>query len=309
MKKNNISPGLGGFYVMLAGCLWGTTGLFINRLNTAGLTSMQISVLRAAITAVVMVLLTLCRNPRLLRIRLRDAWCFLGTGVASVLFFNYCYFHTIQESGMAVAATLLYTSPVFVMLLSLWLFREKLTRRKVLCLVLTVLGCVLVSGILTGGGSITGRGMLLGVGAGLGYALYSIFTRFAIQRNYDPMTITTYTFLFATAGGLLLTDFRQLSVAFQGGGWSLGVWLAIYAVVTTVAPYMLYTTGLRGTENSTAAVMAAVEPVCATLLEILFLHRFPSLTATAGILLVLGALVWLNWPAGKIHKQIKGRTG
>ncbi len=285
--------GIYSICVVLAGCLWGTTGLFIHQLGAAGLSSMQISELRAAITAVVMLAVTLCVNPSLLRIRWRDLWCFFGTGVCSVLVFNYCYFHTIRESGMAVAATLLYTSPVFVMLLSLWLFGEAFTLRKVVSLGLTVAGCVLVSGILSGGGGLTAKGMALGIGAGLGYALYSIFSRYAIQRGYHSLTITTYTFIFAAVGGVFLTDFEEIGAA-SAAGSSLWLLLVVYAVVTTVSPYLLYTIGLQRVENSKAAVMAAVEPVCATLLEIFVVRKLPGAAAAIGILLVLSAILVLN---------------
>lgn len=294
MAKRKSSAVWGGLFVMLAGCLWGTTGLFIDWLNTAGLTSMQICELRAFITALLMLLVTVCVKPSLLRIRLRDIWIFLGSGVGSILFFNYCYFNAIQTSGMAVAATLLYTAPVFVMLLSLPLFGEKITGRKVIALTMTVAGCVLVSGVVTSGGAFTKEGILYGVGAGFGYALYSIFTRFAIRRRYESMTITTYTFLIATIGGAFLTDFGQIVAATVTGGAELWVLLIGYAVVTTVAPYLLYTNGLRHIDNSRASVMAAVEPACATLLQIIILKTFPGPVALIGILLVLAAIVVLN---------------
>ena len=294
MAKPKSSAALGGFLVVLAGMLWGTTGLFIDRLNDAGLSSMQICELRAGVTALVMLLMTACVKPSLLRIRFGDIWIFLGSGVGSILFFNYCYFNAITESGMAVAATLLYTSPVFVMLLSLPLFGEKITGRKVVALIMTVAGCVLVSGLLTAGGNFTTWGLLYGIGAGFGYALYSIFTRFAIRRGYESMTITTYTFLVAAVGGLFLTDFRQIATATVAGGADLWVLLVGYTVVTTVAPYLLYTNGLRHIENSKAAVMAAVEPACATLLQIVVLRVFPGPVAMVGIGLVLVAIIVLN---------------
>ncbi len=301
MAKTKSSAALGGLFVVLAGMLWGTTGLFIDRLNDAGLSAMQICELRAGITALLMLLMTVCVKPALLHIRFRDIWVFLGSGVGSILFFNYCYFNAIQESGMAVAATLLYTSPVFVMLLSLPLFGEKITGRKVVALIMTVAGCVLVSGLLTAGGNFTTRGLLYGIGAGFGYALYSIFTRFAIRRGYESMTITTYTFLVAAVGGLFLTDFRQIATATVAGGADLWVLLVGYTVITTVAPYLLYTNGLRHIENSKAAVMAAVEPACATLLQIVVLRVLPGPIALVGIVLVLTAIVVLN--TGRKHRR------
>ncbi len=300
MNKKPLSPGLCAVFVALAGCLWGTTGLFIRQFNAVGLTAMNIVELRSAITLVVMVAIVLFIDPKLLRIRLRDAWCFLGTGLFSILFFNFCYFQTIQVSSMAVAATLLYTSPVFVMVLSLWLFGEKLTGKKIAALALALTGCVLVSGVLTGGG-LTWQGALLGVGAGVGYALYSIFTRCALLRGYHSMTITAYTFVFSTVGGLFLVDYPAIGGAFAQSGWGLFGLVTAYAVVTTVLPYILYTVGLTGVENSKAAVIAAVEPVMAALLGLIVFREVPDMPAAVGMVLVLAAVLVLNVQRRKPH--------
>lgn len=297
MKKLKSSAALGGFLVMIAGCLWGCTGLFVGGINAAGIAAMEIVELRGILTALLMLPIMLVMNPKLLRIRLKDLWCFIGSGVLSVLFFNFCYYTTIRTSGMAIAAVLLYTSPIFVMLLSLWLFRERLTVRGVAALVLTVGGCVLVSGIFTAGGTFTAGGLALGICAGFGYALYSIFSRYAIQRGYHPMTITFYTFLLSAVGGVFFTDFELIATASAANG--LGLWLPLvgYVAVGTVGAYLLYTAGLKYIDNSKAAVMAAVEPACATLLQIVVLGVLPDTFTLAGILLVLGAIVLLNWKA------------
>ena len=294
MKKMKSSAALGGLLVIVAGCLWGCTGLFVGRVNDAGIAAMEIVELRGILTALLMLPIMLCMDRRLLRIRLKDLWCFIGSGVLSVLFFNFCYYTTIQQSGMAIAAVLLYTSPIFVMLMSLWLFRERMTVRKVTSLLLTVVGCVFVSGIFTEGGTFTAGGLALGIGAGFGYALYSIFSRYALQRGYQPMTITFYTFLLSAVGGAFFTDFELIATSSAKNG--LGLWLPLvaYVVVGTIGAYLLYTAGLKHIDNSKASVMAAVEPACATLLQIVVLGVLPDAFTLVGIVLVLGAIVWLN---------------
>ena len=294
MKKLKSSVALGGILVMIAGCLWGCTGLFVGRVKEAGINAMELVEMRGILTALLMLPIMLVMDRKLLRIRLKDLWCFIGSGVFSVLFFNFCYYTTITTSGMAIAAVLLYTSPIFVMLMSRLLFREKITGRGVGALLLTVAGCVLVSGILTDGGTFTAGGLLLGIGAGFGYALYSIFSRYAIQRGYHPMTITFYTFLLSAVGGVFFTDFELIATSSAENG--LGVWLPLvaYVVVGTVGAYLMYTAGLKYIDNSKAAVMAAVEPACATILQIAVLGVMPDAFTLVGIVLVLTAIVWLN---------------
>ena len=168
MKK--LAP----LFILAAGILWGCIGIFVRRLNAMGLYSMDIVFLRAVATALAMGAFLLIFNRKMFRIRLKDLWCFLGTGICSIVFFNFCYFKAITLTSLSVAAVLLYTAPAIVMVLSFFLFGEKFTKRKVLALVLTFVGCVLVTGVLTDAGNVTGLGVLTGLGAGLGYALYSI---------------------------------------------------------------------------------------------------------------------------------------
>ena len=122
MKKDT----LGTLYVLIAGILWGTMGLFVNYFDSLGLGSIDIAGVRVFFAAILVVIFILIKNPKLLCIKLKDIWCFIGSGLISLMIFTVCYFRTIVLSSMSVAAVLLYTSPVFVILLSLIIFKERI---------------------------------------------------------------------------------------------------------------------------------------------------------------------------------------
>ena len=177
--------------VLLAGIFWGSMGLFVRQLNAAGLYAIDVMQLRVLASAIFVGLYLLLFDRQKLRLRPRDIWCFAGSGICSLMLFSWCYFTGMQAASLAVIAVLLYTAPVFVMLMSIVFFREKLTGAKLTALVLCLAGCVLVSGV--GSSERLGlRGLLLGLGAGFGYALYSIFGRCAIDRGYSSWTITFF---------------------------------------------------------------------------------------------------------------------
>ena len=287
MKK--LAP----FLVILAGCLWGTMGIFVRHLNAIGLQSMEIVEARSVLTAVGMFAALALFRRDLLKTKAKDLWIFVGGGMASVILFNFCYFQTIQRASLSTAAILLYTSPVFVLLLSVPLFGEKLTRKKLICLVLAITGCALASGVASGGMALSPMTLLLGLGSGFGYGLYSIFSRFALQRGYHPITITAYIFLFGALGGIFLTDFSQITRVVRADGGNL-IYLEVYTLVTTIVPYISYTTGLQQVENGVAAVLACIEPVMATVFGIFVFSEMPTLSGWLGILLVLIALTALN---------------
>ena len=77
--------------IILAAALWGVIGVFFNLLSGLGFTQMQVVAIRAVTAALVLGVYILVRDPALLRVRLRDCWCFVGTGIISLVFFNWCY--------------------------------------------------------------------------------------------------------------------------------------------------------------------------------------------------------------------------
>lgn len=272
-------------FVAAAAVLWGTMGIWVRGLNAWNLNAMDIVAWRCIGTAACMGIILFFYDKRLLRIRWKDLWCFLGTGIASILFFNYCYFKSIEMIDLSTAAVLLYTSPVFVVLISALCFQEKITRQKAAAVLLAVAGCALVSGV-GGKSSLNLSGILTGLGAGLGYALYSIFSRFALKKGYHTLTITFYTFL---AAGIAILPYLPFSGLYPGllmlpKFWGMSAGLI---ALVTVAAYALYTYGLSGMENGRAAVIATVEPVTASLIGVLFYRETLSVAGILGIAAVL----------------------
>lgn len=296
MKQKTASALL----VLAAGSMWGCMGLLVRPLNEIGLVSMDICFLRGLVTFIAMFMGLFIFDKKALRIRLKDAWCFVGTGALSVSFFNFCYFKTITLTSLSVAAVLLYTAPAFVMIMSFFLFKERMTKQKIWALVIAFIGCAMVSGIGTGGGDLNAKGVLVGLGAGFGYALYSIFGRYALQRGYGSLTITFYTFLFATLTTVFLTDVSSI-INVVGMHPGTGVYGAGMILFVTLFPYLCYTKGLSGMENGTASVIASVEPVVATLLGIFIYKEEMDLVMFFGMSLVLTSIVLLN-----IKKEEKG---
>lgn len=274
-------------YVFAAGSLWGIISLFLKPMLNLGFSQIQTVTLRCLVAAAVLGVYMLVKDKSLFRFKLRDIWCFLGTGLVSLMFFSICYFYSMTYNGVCVAVILLYTSPVFVMLLSLPLFKEKITYKKLIAVVLTVAGCVFVSGA-AGGQSIGFVGIVLGICSGLGYALYSIFSRYALQRNYNSLTISFYTFLFCGLGCLPFASpvSMALSLSPKAVLYSLGL-----GVVCCVMPYILYTKGLEYVDNTRASVIVAVEPVVASLIGVFVYNESVTAVKLLGVALVLSAVV------------------
>ena len=292
MKKKNGTSLRAALLIVLAGTLWGSMGVFVRTFSSYGFSAMQIASMRLTVSALLFTVLMLCRDRRGFRIAVRDIPLFLGIGLGSVLFFTVCYFKAIGMMPLSIAAILLYTSPIWVTLMSVVFFREKLTLRRVLALLLAFGGCVLVSGLSRGG--LTPTGLLVGLCAGIGYALYSILGTVALRR-YEPLTVTAYSFIISSVGSWFFCRPAEiLSLASARSPLPFILLVLTLSVVTAAAPYLCYTLGLKHTPASKAAILATVEPMVATLLGVVVFREQLSLSSALGIVLILSAIVLLN---------------
>lgn len=280
--------------VILAGVLWGTISIFIRALSAAGISSLEIAMIRMIVAALLFTAVVARKEKKLLRVRLGDLWMFAGTGIVSVVLFNCCYFSTIVNSEASVAVVLLYTSPVFIMLLSALLFKEKITLRKLTALILTVAGCVLVAGLLGGSFAISPKVLLTGLASGLFYGLYTIFGRMALKK-YDTMTVTAYTSLFGMVGSIFIGDAGRVWSVVSGEPelllWCLGI-----GIFCTVLPYFLYTWGLQRLEAGKAAILVAVEPLVGAVIGMTVFQESREPAKLLGIALIIAAIVLLSQP-------------
>jgi len=289
MEKKRFQSGI--FLVLLAGCFWGTMGIFVRTLGRYGFNSIQIASLRMTFAAIMFAVIAFAKDRGAFRIHLKDIPLFLALGLLSVLFFTCCYFAAIQRMSLSVAAILLYTSPIWVMLMSVLFFHNRLTARKIICLCLAFLGCVLVSGI---GGSLSWTGFLFGLGSGIGYALYSIFGTIALRR-YPPLTVTAATFAVAAVGSWFIADIPEMLMIYSRAPSTIGLLLfsILTAAVSAFVPYLSYTVGMNRVGPDYAAIVATSEPIVAAILGILVYHEAVSMLSITGIVCVLLAVVLL----------------
>lgn len=298
---------IGSLFVVLAGMLWGITGTFVRYFNGLGLDTWQVTLFKVGFAGILFFLYAVLFQRDALKIKLKDIWIFIGSGVISLTFFTWAYFSTIEATSISTAAVLLYASPVIVMVLSAILFKESITRRKIIACILAFCGCFFVSGIIGSGQSIPVSALITGILSACGYGLYSIFSNIAMNKGYSSLTVTTYTFLFATLSCLFFFRPSQIKEAVIAGGSPVKFWLIalLMSVIVSLAPYTFFTLGLeRVGAPGKAAIMASVEPVMATIVGMIAFHEFPDVFGYIGIALVVSAIVLLNLtPKTKVKEK------
>lgn len=201
-------------------------------------------------------------------------------GVNWILLFEAYRFTTI-----AVATISYYMAPVFTIIASTFILKERITIRKAICVAVALLGMVFVSGVIETG--ITGiRGVLLGLGAAVLYSGDVI-----INKKIKGIDGTDRTIIQMAAAALTVLPYWLLTDDFSAlvlGGRDIAL-LLVACIVCTALPYSLYFSAIQVVKAQTAALLSYIDPIVAVLLSALFLKEKMSTLTLIGIILVIGS--------------------
>ena len=282
--------------VLMAAACWGANGIFINILTAYGVNGTQMTLVRMASMAILTGIWLAAKTPAALKIDLRDLVWFVTAGALGLFMFGLFYTYSIQLVGMGTAAVLIYLMPSLVMLFSIAFLHEKFPG-KGLCLVLSLLGCALVSGV-AGGVTLDAGGVAYGLGAALCYTLQNILLATKLKK-YSPMTNLFYMFLFSAAASFVFT---AAAGELPGVAYILTTPGALAAnlglgLVCSLAAQWLYTAALKTIPASRASIAATFEPVVAALFGLVLFGQKMDAFGVAGIVCEIAALVILQLPA------------
>ena len=276
--------------ILGAAFLWGIIGIWNRKLMAVGVSPTSIVVIRNIGSMLLLSAIFSVKDRSMFRVKREHLKYFFGTGVISVVLFTLCYFSCQKVCSLAMASIFLYTAPSFVVIMAAVLWKEPVTKKKVAALVLTLVGCALVCGIFAGELTVTAAGILFGLGAGFFYALYSIFSRYAL-KHYSALKCTLWMFIFAGIASVFLIRPTELAVLLNPRE---GLLALILVAASTVSPFLLYTMGLAHVESGKASIIASFEPVVAALAGVLIFGEAMGVSTVAGILCILAGVCILR---------------
>lgn len=276
--------------VVLASLCWGLSGGIGGLLMADDWDAFVVSFYRGAI-GLVFVLGWLAIRPRHSGLSNRRLWgwsAVAGLGVAGNFAF---YFLSISQGSVAVAATLMYSAPIFVYLLSFVLKIEKPTPLKWAAIVVVMLGIVLLTRIYdVGAGGITLLGVGAGLLAGVSYAVFIFGFKYAAPHG-SPQAILVIAFAVLAVLLVGLGDTSQTLDVLHTPDWPLFVTLGILGAGLS---FIFYVNGLHHTAPAVASIVAMVEPVTASLFGVVVLGESLVSIQIVGMVLILATVTALS---------------
>ena len=272
--------------ITLSMIIFGTIGLFVRWIP---LSSALLALVRGVVgaTFLLVVLAISKKKPDGAAIRKKLLWLVLSgasLGINWVLLFEAYRYTTVSTATLCY-----YMAPIFVILVSPLLLKQRLTGKKVLCVLVALAGMVLVSGVLQSGIPAAGelRGILMGLGAAVFYAAVVL-----LNQKLDGVGAYDKTVVQLGVSAVVMVVYLLFTGGFTGiSGVTAPVigLLLVVGVLHTGIAYALYFGAIQRVTAQTAALMSYIDPVVAILLSALVLREHMGVPEAVGAVLVLGA--------------------
>ena len=265
---------------------FGTLAPFVRNINVS---SGELALYRAILAASLIAVVLLATKQRIPFEKIKkEVPLLLASGVAMGI--NWILLFEAYKYTTVSAATLsYYFAPVIVTVVCPILFKEKLTKKQILCFVMSTVGLLMITGIGDMGGSRGMIGILFGLGAACFYATVILLNKFI--KNVEGIHRTFLQFLSAI---VVLIPYVMLTSGvtlgnLDGFGWFN---LLIVGLVHTGVTYCLYFSSLKELPGQKAAILSYIDPLVAVLISVTILNETMTMSQVFGGTLILGFTLW-----------------
>lgn len=266
--------------------IFGTLGLFVRKIPVS---SGELALYRACLAAALLgAFLLLTRQPIPFSKIRRELPLLLLSGVAVGI--NWILlFEAYKYTTVSLATLSYYFAPVIVTAVCPVLFHEKLTRRQILCFLMSTLGLVLITGVGDVGGGRDLIGVLFGLGAAVFYACVVLLNKFIRQVDGIHRTVLQFLAAIVTLTPYVLATSGVHLDALDGVGWAN---LLVVGLFHTGVTYCMYFSSLRELPGQKAAILSYIDPLVAVALSVTVLGETMTISQLVGGGLILGFTLW-----------------
>lgn len=294
-KQNKISKKIYLILPIISGILYGSSGIFVRTLTQNGIDATTLLFLRFSIAIPVMVIAILATDKKQLKIKLSDIKLLIITAMG-IIGLNILYNIAMNTISLSIAAVLLSSDPVFVLIIAYLIFKEKITKSKVLSIILVLIGCILTTGLIEGNASnVTGIGIIGGIGAAIFWAIYMMGSKKALENGLHTYTILLYSILINTIVLIPFTSFNQITTFVNADMLGNTIFLILHSTLSFAIPYILLTVSIKYMDSGSASIFTSgAEPLAALIFGMLFYSEIPTILMFFGIILTIIALAILS---------------
>lgn len=280
---------------ILAGIMFGSSGVFVRTLTQNGIDQTTLLFLRFSIAIIPILIAIILTDKKLFKIELKDIPLFLVCALC-IIGLNLCYNESMNTVPLSLAAVLLSLAPIYVLVFAYILFREKITKNKIICMVLAIFGCILMTGVLESDiSNVPVFGIVAGIGAGLFWAVYLMASKKSIENGKHTYTILIYSIIFISIALIPFTAFGQINDFVSVNPVLVIIFLILHSTFSFALPYIFSTLSLNYIDSGVSSILlSGAEPFAALLFGFIFYAEIPTLMMFLGFILTIAAMTMLS---------------
>ncbi len=289
-------------FVALSAASFGFLGVPVRFLHDNGFAPLDITAVRLFVTTIALVIVALVVDRGLFKVRKRDLLFFILFGFFKLMS-DVTLFRAQVTIDLSLSTLLQMTAPYYVLVISLFLFRERITLMKILAMLVAFIGCIFVTGVITGGmHSLDFVGVASALISGLFFGLYTIGCKLGSDKGYKPVTTMMYTFLFASLMTIPFANDVKVVESFVDVHLILGV-LSL-GILMTLIPFFVSTWGVQKLEASKVSLISVMEVITACIVGYFLFDEEMTVLNIIGMSLVVASIVIMDL---KINREIRKR--
>lgn len=280
---------------IIAGIMFGSSGIFVRTLTQNGIDQTTLLFLRFSIAMIPIIIAVLITDRKLFRLNSSDLPLVLLCAIC-IIGLNLCYNQSMNTVPLSLAAVLLSTAPIFVLIFAYVLFRERITSKKIICMCLAILGCFLMTGALEDNlTQIPLLGIVSGIGAALFWAVYLMASKKLIENGNHTFTILFYSVIFITLVLLPFTNFNQITGFISiNPTWNI-IFLIIHSTFSFALPYIFSTVSLNYIDSGVSSILlSGAEPFAALIFGLSLYSEIPTILMFCGFIMTILAMMMLS---------------
>lgn len=280
---------------ILAGIMFGSSGIFVRTLTQNGIDQTTLLFLRFSIAIIPILIAILLTDKGLFNIDLSDIPLFLVCSIC-IIGLNLCYNESMNTVPLSLAAVLLSLAPIYVLIFAYVLFGEKITSKKIICMILAIFGCLLMTGVLEENiTSLPLFGIISGIGAGLFWAAYLMASKKSIESENHTYTILIYSIIFISIALIPFTDFTEISSFISINPTLTVLFLILHSTFSFALPYIFSTLSLKHLDSGVSSILlSGAEPFAALIFGLALYSEVPSILMFIGFIITVIAMMMLS---------------
>ena len=276
--------------LILAGCfLWACIGISSRALYAAGFSPFQVCTTKSAVTALGVGIVLLITDKSKFAVKKKDLWLIALLGL-SKLAQDFLIFYGQAHISLSLTAMLQLTSPYYVLVFSAFIFKERITVGKVICMVIAAVGCVLATGVLNGGENNDVFGIMAAVIAGIAGGVFAMASKGTLNRGYSPETALFYMFAVGAVISVFFCDLPFM-VETAVGDLSILGYMLLLGTLFTLIPHFMNLSAMKHMPITHVVIIGLSEIIFTALVGLVCFQEHLTPGNIIGMILIISSIV------------------